>query len=148
MNVAVETRGRASLQFRLPSEAEWEYAARAGTQTAYSFGDDPNQLGEYAWFDGNSGVETHPVGQKRPNAFGLYDMHGNVWEWVADTCYKNYDGAPTDGSAWGSLGDGKPRVLRGGGWYYSPNDCRSAYRYWNPPDFRNYFFGLRVVVAR
>ena len=148
LNVAVETRGRASLQFRLPSEAEWEYAARAGTQTAYSFGDDPNQLGEYAWFDGNSGVETHPVGQKRPNAFGLYDMHGNVWEWVADTCYKNYDGAPTDGSAWGSLGDGKPRVLRGGGWYYSPNDCRSAYRYWNPPDFRNYFFGLRVVVAR
>ena len=148
LNVAVETHGRASLQFQLPSEAQWEYAARAGTQTAYSFGDDPNQLGEYAWFDGNSGVETHPVGQKRPNAFGLYDMHGNVWEWVADTCYKNYDGAPTDGSAWGSLGDGKPRVLRGGGWYYSPNDCRSAYRYWNPPDFRNYFFGLRVVVAR
>ena len=119
LNVAVETHGRASLQFRLPSEAEWEYAARAGTSTAYSFGDDPNQLGDYAWFDDNSNDTTHPVGEKLPNPFGLYDMHGNVWEWVADTGHDNYTGAPTDGSVWGSLGDEKAKILRGGSWYYA-----------------------------
>ena len=137
----------ASVQFRLPSEAEWEYAARAGTQTAYAFGDDPNQLGKYAWFDDNSGNETHSVGQKKPNGFGLYDMHGNVWEWVADTWHDNYTGAPNDGSIWGKLGDKKAKVLRGGSWNFDPNNCRSANRgRVGPVDGGNYV-GARVVVG-
>ena len=134
--------------FRLPTEAEWEYACRAGTETAYSFGDDPAPLGDYGWFDGNSGGETHPVGQKQPNAFGLYDLHGNVWEWVVDTWHDNYDGAPTDGSVWGNLGDGKAKVLRGGGYSNDPNYCRSAYRNRSRPDLQGNRIGLRVVVAR
>ena len=138
---------RSPAQFRLPSEAEWEYAARAGTQTAYSFGDDPAQLGDYAWFDGNSGNQTHSVGQLKPNAFGLYDMHGNVWEWVADTFHDNYAGAPTDGSAWGNLGDGKAKLLRGGSWSSIPNNCRSANRRRNDPDYRFNVIGARVVVG-
>ena len=146
LNAAVETRGRASLQFRLPSEAEWEYAARAGTQTAYSFGDDPARLGDYAWFDDNSDKETHPVGQKKPNAFGLYDMHGNVWEWCQDT-YGDYNETPKDGSAYGSLGDEKAKVLRGGSWGVNPLNCRSANRDRNVPDDRNFLIGARVVVG-
>ena len=138
---------RSPAQFRLPSEAEWEYAARAGTQTAYSFGDDPAQLGDYAWFDGNSGNQTHSVGQLKPNAFGLYDMHGNVWEWVADTFHDNYAGAPTDGSAWGNLGDGKAKLLRGGSWDNAPLCCRSAFRYRVDPAYRSLDFGARVVVG-
>ena len=138
---------RSPAQFRLPSEAEWEYAARAGTQTAYSFGDDPNQLGEYAWFVDNSGNNTHPVGQLKPNAFGLYDMHGNVWEWVADTYHENYNDAPTDGSVWEDLGDRKAKVLRGGSWDYFPYFCRSADRGRGDPDVRGYSIGARVVVG-
>ena len=144
LNAAVETHGRASLQFRLPSEAEWEYAARAGTQTAYSFGDDPSQLGDYAWYSGNSGSETHPVGQKKPNTFGLYDMHGNVWEWVADTRHDNYDGAPADGSAWLDSG-GSNRVLRGGSWGRAPRNVRSANRGDYVPAYRLDVIGFRVA---
>ena len=135
------------LQFRLPSEAEWEYAARAGTQTAYSFGDDPNQLGKYAWYgyENNAGKQTHPVGQKQPNAFGLYDMHGNVWEWVADTWHVNYNGAPTDGSAWSG---GSNRVLRGGSWYRGPRLVRSADRSYSDPAGRGGDFGFRVARTK
>ena len=147
LNASVETHGRASLQFRLPSEAEWEYAARAGTQTAYAFGDDSNQLGDYAWFYDNSGNKTHPVGQKKPNAFGLYDMHGNVLEWVADTWHDNYKGAPTDGSAWGSLSDKKAKLLRGGSWDDGTNYCRSAFRSGGGPGCRNNSHGCRVVAV-
>ena len=149
LNVAVETHGRASLQFRLPSEAEWEYAARAGTQTAYSFGDDPAQLGDYAWYgnENNAGKQTHPVGQKQPNAFGLYDMHGNVWEWVADPWHDNYDGAPTDGSVWGSLDDKKAKLLRGGSWLHFTSYCRSAYRSWLVTDKQGNYYGFRVVAV-
>ena len=132
--------------FRLPSEAEWEYAARAGTSTEYSFGDDPAQLGDYAWYDGNSNNMTHSVGQKRPNDFGLYDMHGNVWEWVADTWHDNYNGAPTDGSVWGSLGNEKAN-LRGGAWSNNSNNCRSASRGRNDPDHLFNGRGCRVVAV-
>ena len=134
--------------FRLPSEAEWEYAARAGTSTEYSFGDDPAQLGDYAWYSDNSNSMTHPVGEKLPNPFGLFDMHGNVWEWLADPWHENYDGAPTDGSVWGSLGDEKAnRLLRGGSWSATPYNCRSAARNRLDPDFRGGYLGARVVVG-
>ncbi|WP_350297253.1 formylglycine-generating enzyme family protein [Limnohabitans sp. Rim8] len=89
--------------YRLPSEAEWEYAARAGSSGKWSFGDDASQLGQYAWFDANSNGKTHPVAKKKPNAFGLYDMQGNVYEWVQDVLWFNpndYKGAPSDGSVW------------------------------------------------
>ena len=149
LNATVETRGRASLQFRLPSEAEWEYAARAGTQTAYTFGDDPARLGDYAWYLDNSNDQTHPVGQKQPNDFGLYDMHGNVWEWCADAWHDNYTGAPTDGSTWGSLGDEKAnRLLRGGSWSGRPNGVRGASRRRVGPDLQDDFVGIRVVRVR
>ena len=130
--------------FRLPTEAEWEYACRAGSDTIWHFGNDPTQLGKYAWFSDNSGGETHPVGQKSPNAFGLYDMHGNVWEWCADTWHENYTGAPTDGGAW-LVSGGSNRVLRGGSWNYAPRNVRSANRNYNGPAYRYDDFGFRVA---
>ena len=137
-----------SLEFRLPSEAQWEYAARAGSQTAYSFGDNESVLGEYAWYRANSGDETHPVGQKKPNDFGLYDLHGNVWEWCADTWFGNYVVAPNDGSARGSLDDGKAKVVRGGSWGDVPYNLRSANRFHNTPDDRSNYIGGRVAASR
>jgi formylglycine-generating enzyme required for sulfatase activity len=133
-------------KYRLPSEAEWEYACRAGTTTRYYFGDDANQLGDYAWFTDNSRSKTHPVGQKRPNGWGLYDMHGNVWEWCEDSWHKNYKGAPTDGSAW-IQGGNSFRILCGGGWYYSSRFCRSSFRDGYDPDDGYDDFGFRVVVS-
>ena len=129
-------------KYRLPTEAEWEYAARAGSTTAYSFGDDVTQLGEYAWYDQNAGNTTHPVGQRKPNAWGLYDMHGNVWEWVQDW-YGDYAAATvTDpqGSSSGSV-----RVIRGGGWFGNAGDCRAAYRSYAPPGDRIADCGLRLL---
>ncbi|MEQ9730187.1 MAG: SUMF1/EgtB/PvdO family nonheme iron enzyme [Candidatus Methanoperedens sp.] len=119
-------------RYRLPSEAEWEYAGRAGTTTRYSFGDDESKLGEYAWYAMNSGSRTHEVGQRKSNPWGLYDMHGNVWEWVQDIYHNSYNGAPTDGSAW--EGDGSDRVLRGGCWYDLASYLRSAHRGGLVPD--------------
>ena len=114
--------------YRLLSEAEWEFAARAGTTTRYSFGDDKAALGDYAWYVENSGFKTHPVGEKKSNPFGLYDMHGNVWEWVQDCDHDSYEGAPTDGTAWTS-GDCAIRVFRGGSLDHYPGDLRSGTRY-------------------
>ena len=91
---------KAGQKYRLPSEAEWEYAARAGTTTEWSFGNDESKLSNYAWYGRNSEGKTHAVGQKLPNAFGLFDVHGNVWEWTQDCWHHNYASAPTDGSAW------------------------------------------------
>ena len=134
--------------YRLPTEAEWEYAARAGTTTKWSFGDDEEKLGEYAWFGGNSGGETHPVGEKKPNGFGLYDMHGNVFEWVEDHWHDDYKGAPTDGSAWLTEDDNYYRVLRGGSWFNFNGSLRSAYRFnFDFPDSRFNYIGFRVVVG-
>ena len=113
---------------RLPTEAEWEYACRAGSEGRYCFGDDKNRLGDYAWYSENSGGKTHPVGEKKPNAWGLHDMHGNVWEWCEDAWHEDYKGAPTDGSAWTSGGDPGLRVLRGGSWRRSGGRCRSSAR--------------------
>ena len=114
-------------KYRLPSEAEWEYACRAGTTTRYYFGADEGKLGEYAWHNGNSGSKPHPVGQKKPNPWGLYDMHGNVYEWVQDWYHDDYKGAPSDGNAWES-GGGSFRVRRGGNWALNARICRSALR--------------------
>jgi formylglycine-generating enzyme required for sulfatase activity len=134
-------------RYRLPTEAEWEYAARAGTESTYSFGDDARELGKYAWYDENyrSG-STHPVGQKQPNAWGLYDMHGNVWEWVQDWYGDRYysDSPDTDPKGPSS---GSYRVLRGGGWYFSAQYCRAAFRDFNSPDIRYYYVGFRLALS-
>jgi len=113
--------------YRLPTEAQWEYACRAGSTGKYSFGDDANQLGNYGWYSSNSGNKTHPVGEKQPNKFGLYDMHGNVWEWLEDAYHRSYNGAPSDGSAWIS-GNSNYHLLRGGSWGSDDNGLRCAYR--------------------
>jgi len=129
---------------RLPSEAEWEYACRAGTKTAYYFGDDAAKLGGSAWFAGNSGMKTQPVGRKKPNEWGLYDMHGNVWEWCADF-YGKYPANDVTDPAWPATGQG--RVGRGGGWDDFAGDCRVAYRsYGRSSDFKASPLGFRPVL--
>jgi eukaryotic-like serine/threonine-protein kinase len=130
--------------FRLPSEAEWEYTARAGSTTRFHFGDNDNHLGSYAWCMDNSNRQIHPVGQKRPNAWGLYDMHGNVYEWCKDWYHDSYRGASRDGSARTSP-EGKYRVLRGGCMYNDSGDCRSAHRLGDYPSRRSSEIGLRLA---
>ena len=130
--------------YRLLSEAEWEYATRGGSEAPYSFGGNAKELGRYAWFDENSSGKSHPVGEKLPNPFDLYDMHGNVWEWTQDCWNDNYHGAPTDGSAW-MTGDCSRRVVRGGSWGGNPQGLRSAYRFRFATAFRNYYYGFRVA---
>ena len=131
-------------RYRLPSEAEWEYAARAGSTTKWSFGDDESELLDYAW-GGFSVFNTQEVGQKLRNEFGLFDMHGNVWEWTQDCWHENYSGAPADGSAWIINCIGIGRVLRGGSWRIDPTGLRSAGRFRFTPDYRDYSFGLRLA---
>ena len=129
-------------KYRLPTEADWEYAARAGSQTAYSFGDDSRQLGKYGWFRGNADNTTHPVGQLQPNAWGLYDMHGNVWEWVQDW-RGQYTAEPvTDPQGPVS---GLARVIRGGWWSGEARSCRAAYREAGARDYRNDNLGFRLL---
>ena len=131
--------------YRLPSEAQWEYACRAKSHLQYAFGDAERLLGEYAWYDTNSSGRTQPAGVKLPNGWGLFDMHGNVWEWCEDVYHDNYQGAPTDGSAW--LGEGGHRVYRGGGWANHARDCRCACRNHGGPGNRNVDLGFRLVLA-
>lgn len=131
--------------YRLPSEAEWEYAARGGQRgKGYTYAGS-NKLGEVAWYDLNSGKETHPVGLKKANELGLYDLSGNVWEWCADVWHYDYSGAPKDGSAWLTAGDQEWRVLRGGSWDNYYKDCRSAFRYGYNSFNRYYSIGLRLA---
>jgi formylglycine-generating enzyme required for sulfatase activity len=132
--------------YRLATEAEWEYAARAGTESDYYFGSQGDQLGDYAWYDDNSNETTHTVGQKLPNKFGLFDMYGNVWEWTEDCWNKNYSGAPTDGSAW-VVGDCSMRVVRGGSWFNKLRSFKSSSRMKFSSEIRysSRGIGLRVV---
>jgi formylglycine-generating enzyme required for sulfatase activity len=136
-----------SERYRLPTEAEWEYACRAGSTARFSFGDDAAGLGDYAWFSGNSGGQTHPVGQKRPNAWGLYDMHGNVWEWCEDwyeaNYYANSPGADPPGPSGAS-----DRVIRGVCWSGLPRSARSARRLRVTPGNRSLNLGFRLARAR
>ena len=150
----------------MPSEAEWEYACRAGTTTPFYFGETINtDLANYrgtdnenynwsgSYGDGPKGEykeQTTPVGQFPANAFGLYDMHGNVWEWCADDSHDNYVGAPTDGSAWVDSNEDSSTHsytrLRGGSWFHYPNTCRSAVRdFYDRRDDLNYTSGFRLV---
>jgi formylglycine-generating enzyme required for sulfatase activity len=141
--------------YRLPSEAEWEYACRAGTITPFHFGeaiatDLANYDGNRIYGQGIKGIyrnETISVGSFSANAFGLYDMHGNVWEWCEDHWHKNYDGAPTNGSAWLTDDKDTSRLLRGGSWYDLPGHCRSAVRDRSSPDVQFYDLGFRVVCS-
>jgi formylglycine-generating enzyme required for sulfatase activity len=134
-------------RIRLPSEAEWEYACRAGTTTAYSFGDELSELTHYGWYKDNSKGYDPPVGKKRPNPWGLYDTHGYIFEWCQDRWHPNYDRAPTDGSAWLS-GDSEERVIRGGAWSASADAARAAARAHAPADTRSDAIGFRCAKDR
>jgi formylglycine-generating enzyme required for sulfatase activity len=142
-------------EYRLPSEAEWEYACRAGTTTPFYFGETitgklANHNASNTYADEPKGEyrkETTPVGQFPPNAFGLYDMHGNVWEWCADTWHDNYDGAPRDGSVWTKNGNDNRSPLRGGSWCNDPDCCRSAFRFDSFRPGIHYDYGFRVVCG-
>jgi formylglycine-generating enzyme required for sulfatase activity len=146
---------RTGRQYRLPSEAEWEYACRAGTQTPFSFGNYiSTELANYSGSEyGESPAcetkgKTTDIGLYLPNNFGLCDMHGNVWEWCEDDWHKSYEGAPTDGSAWlNRENENSTKIIKGGSWVSVPRGCRSAYRYLYSCDYRGNYAGFRVACA-
>jgi formylglycine-generating enzyme required for sulfatase activity len=144
LNALEESRVPHGFQYRLPTEAEWEFACRAGSSTRFYFGEGDDPLSEHAWYSGNSGSRTHSVGQKKPNGWGLYDMHGNVWEWCQDR-YGPLPGGSVADPAGGVAGIN--RVFRGGSWGMGSSRCRSAYRVWNKPEYRDYTLGFRVALA-
>jgi len=128
-------------EYRLPTEAEWEYACRAGAATAYYWGG--SMSGSYCWYAENSNDSAHPVGQKLPNAWGLYDMSGNVWEWCEDMYTSDYEDCPTNGAAY--TGSGSYFVNRGGSWYNNARYCRSAVRFYYSPSSSSYSLGFRLA---
>lgn len=132
--------------YRLPTEAEWEYAARAGSETAYCFGDNSEKtpLAQYAWYELNAGKQSHPVGTLQPNAWGLYDMHGNVSEWVQDLYDKKYYLISPKEDPMGAAA-GRKRVVRGGSWIHQAYSCRSAFRGYFSADYTDSDFGFRIV---
>jgi len=138
--------------FTLPTEAQWEYACRAGTTTRYYFGNDMfyTLIDDYAWYNENATFadedHAHIVGQKIPNAWNLYDMSGNVWEWCEDDYHSDYTGAPTDGSAWVDAPRAEQRILRGGSYYTYPQSCLSAGRNYNVPTNNDADRGIRLVL--
>ena len=134
---------KAGQSYRLPSEAEWEYAAKAGAANDLLFSDNASRLADYAWFIANSQKSSHPVASKKPNAFGLFDMYGNVWEWVDDCYHDNFAGLPLDGSPWISACTAPQRVLRGGSWSDDTASLRNRGRY--APEVRNLITGFRLA---
>jgi formylglycine-generating enzyme required for sulfatase activity len=133
--------------YRLPTEAEWEYACRAGTTTTFYFDDASTRLGEHAWFDRNAGGRPHPVGEKRPNAWGLYDMCGNVWQWCQDLYQADYyTQAPRQDPR--GPATGRTRVVRGGAWRSGPDTCRAGYRYNENPGYADVCFGYDIYGFR
>lgn len=133
-------------RYRLPTEAEWEYAARAGTSTTFCFGDHAEQLGDNAWYSDNAGRMTHPVGQKKPNPWGLHDMYGNVQEWVQDRYAADYYAQKASREPQGAE-SGIYRTARGGSWYNKAQQCRPAERIFYEPGDSYYFLGLRLVLT-
>jgi formylglycine-generating enzyme required for sulfatase activity len=131
--------------YRLPTEAEWEFAARGGTTTDFFHDEKLGKTGEYAWFIGNADERTHPVGKKLPNPFGIYDIYGNVWEWCEDDWHDSYVGAPDDGQAW--IGEPRisRRVVRGASFRFDEISCRSTDRGRNESDFRSLDGGFRLA---
>jgi len=143
---ALNTREKTD-KYRLPTEAEWEYAARAGTNEAYYFGDNPNALGKHAWHVINSGGKTRPVGIKDPNPWGVYDIYGNVFEWCQDWYGKGYYAKSPSVDPYGPS-SGRAKVRRGGGWSSSPRICRSSDRDSFPPDTPSSNTGFRLLMEK
>ncbi|WP_349247218.1 formylglycine-generating enzyme family protein [Anaerobaca lacustris] len=130
------------VEYRLPTEAEWEYACRAGSSTRYHSGDSDSDLGDYAWYHANSNRRTQPVGRKKPNAWGLHDMHGNVWEWCQDRYVAYPRHSVTDPLG---VASGADRAFRGGSWQSIARDCRSACRLWITLGYRDNAMGFRLA---
>jgi formylglycine-generating enzyme required for sulfatase activity len=147
LNAIEEERLPAGSEYRLPTEAEWEFACRAGTTTRFHCGDGDEAVRDHAWFSANGGGQVHPVGGKKPNGRGLHDMHGNVWEWCQDwygplNCGRGGSVIDPTGPIWGAK-----RVTRGGSWGVAAARCRSAYRVWNEPRYRDYTLGFRGALS-